>query len=520
MTEKLTNVFLEFYIDGTWVDYSDYLVDTIEYSYGISESSISSRVSEVGVFKCLLKDLDINLVGREVRFSVEYMNDVYRKFTGRVYFQKRKVTLDKKSYLYLEIHDWVEECVSKTFSIGLQKNKNGEYVIQSVLGDSRPEFYEFDTTVETYNAVFDLSSNTSKALSELSKVCNSDLGYLFLRHSGRNLLRFYNRNHKFSVVNQIPSETGSYIIKDTNDAAITQLVTEDGIPIIADDKFYSVSLQDEAVETEYSLGDRIYTGINFSIMPRKVDNDYVELYILNSPIRLLPGEEKSDIVFRYTDPLQRAKNVAGTDMIIPVATTDYLLNAAEDGSGADLTSYLQVSIQFFSTYAVVTFKNNATISGYITKFNLRGKGVYSYDPISKKIVNNELSERYTENILDFTAPYQSDVSVMNTLVARLYTNYCVEPAEKLQYYKYIPNKNLYLMLVYLYIDVGDVINIQEDGDSHNYVVKFIKVKITKDGFISVEYKLDEVIDLSDPRTRWTLGNTESSILGINTYLGG
>ena len=98
MTEKLTNVFLEFYIDGTWVDYSDYLVDTIEYSYGISESSsISSRVSEVGVFKCLLKDLDINLVGREVRFSVEYMNDVYRKFTGRVYFQKRKVTLDKKS---------------------------------------------------------------------------------------------------------------------------------------------------------------------------------------------------------------------------------------------------------------------------------------------------------------------------------------------------------------------------------------------------------------------------------------
>ncbi len=520
MTEKLENIFLEFYIDGTWVDYSDYIIDTIEYSYGISEPGVSSRISEVGIFKCLLRDLDINLVGKNVRFSAKYLGNIHRKFTGKVYLQKRKVTTDKKSYLYLEIHDWIEECISKTFSSELLTNTNGEYVMQFVLGDTRPEYYEFDQTAETYGAVFDLSSNTSKALSELSKVCNSDFGYLLLRHAGRNLLRFYNRNYKFTQVTKIPSEDGSYIVKDTNDSSITQLVSEDGIPIIADDKFYTVNLIDEAAETEYSLGDQIYTGVNFSILPRKIDNTTVNLYTLNNPIELLPEEEKSGIIFRYTDPLQRAKNVAGTEMITPIGTTDYLFNTMEDGSGVDITGYLQVSVQFFSTHAVVTLKNNAVTTGYVTSLRLRGKGVYSYDLISKKIVNNDLSEKYSENILEFTAPYQNDVNKLTTLSTRLYDNYCNEPEEKLQSYKYIPNKNIFLMLIYIYIDVGDVVSIQEDGKVDNYLIKYIKVKIEKDGIIFVEYKLDKVIDLSDPYTPWVLNDPEKSLLGINTYIGG
>ena len=50
------------------------------------------------------------------------------------------------------------------------------------------------------------------------------------------------------------------------------------------------------------------------------------------------GESLPALTGRYTDPNNPSARVGGMDMQAPAATTDYLMNANADGSGADLTA--------------------------------------------------------------------------------------------------------------------------------------------------------------------------------------
>lgn len=64
------------------------------------------------------------------------------------------------------------------------------------------------------------------------------------------------------------------------------------------------------------------------------------------------------------------------DVINPVATTDYTMNSAADGSGTNLTANFTVTIEKYSTWAKLTVTNNGGTSGYITLLKVRGDAIY------------------------------------------------------------------------------------------------------------------------------------------------
>lgn len=107
--------------------------------------------------------------------------------------------------------------------------------------------------------------------------------------------------------------------------------------------------------------------------------------VLGSVVSPIPVPANSYVNFRteYLDP-QNLAPVPGTQMVTPVASTDYLVNVSSDGSGSDRTSTTSVYTTFFGQTAVNTVYNGTASEVFITKFNLRGKPVQRRPSVSAR----------------------------------------------------------------------------------------------------------------------------------------
>lgn len=82
------------------------------------------------------------------------------------------------------------------------------------------------------------------------------------------------------------------------------------------------------------------------------------------------------------------RTVAAINVITPVVTTDFTLNAEEDGSGVDLSSGGTVAITVFSETAKIVLTNDSALGAYVTLLKLRGDAI---DLPDKALVEDEVS---------------------------------------------------------------------------------------------------------------------------------
>lgn len=157
--------------------------------------------------------------------------------------------------------------------------------------------------------------------------------------------------------------------------------------------------------------DDIYNRIQAQVHPRRVDDDSSTiLFNLGNRPAI---KRQSSITFDapYRDPNQQAQRVAGIDMVTPVATTDYTFNTWENGGGLDKTSQLTVAVTFGGNAARVTVTNSGPRDGYLTKFQLRGCGVYDFEPVLVQMKDDAAIAVYGETSILFDMPHQSDTAI-------------------------------------------------------------------------------------------------------------
>ena len=73
--------------------------------------------------------------------------------------------------------------------------------------------------------------------------------------------------------------------------------------------------------------------------------------------------------------------MGGTDMIQPVASTDYLANSQSDGLGTDLTTAVNLTATFGGNGASVLIDNSASSIVWVTLLQLRGRGIYDFQNV-------------------------------------------------------------------------------------------------------------------------------------------
>lgn len=150
------------------------------------------------------------------------------------------------------------------------------------------------------------------------------------------------------------------------------------------------------------------------IHPKRIDaaatSVLFNLTETNAILALGAGETKT-FMAPYTDPAQRDSRVGGTAMVEPVATTDYLMNEASDGSGTNLTASLSVNTLYYANVAEVSLQNTGLKAGYVTKLQLRGKGIYDMQHMVFKQEDAASKTQFGAQAFNYDMPYQNDPNV-------------------------------------------------------------------------------------------------------------
>ena len=98
----------------------------------------------------------------------------------------------------------------------------------------------------------------------------------------------------------------------------------------------------------------------------------------------LEAGEVIEVVAEYPTPIA-GNNVVGVDAWTTLAaTTDYLANAAANGTGTNYTSSLGIALTKASTTMEIQITNNASVKVYLTKLQARGTAVTVSDPATMK----------------------------------------------------------------------------------------------------------------------------------------
>lgn len=122
----------------------------------------------------------------------------------------------------------------------------------------------------------------------------------------------------------------------------------------------------------------------------------------------------------YRNPANDLQKVGGTEMVTPVATTDFVANSQADGLGSNITANVSVSATFYASHVVLTITNtHATLTAYFTLLQVRGKGIYDQAPV----VSEDTNVSYPSRSLTVDLPYQNNEATGRTIANVILNNY-------------------------------------------------------------------------------------------------
>jgi len=363
-----------------------------------------------------------------------------------------------------------------------------------------PSAIAFDTGLDTYAYAFqDIDPQNTRGLGVMASIANSGID------------RIYQKGDAL---------TGGVEVFESH--AFRQTFTADSFAL-GDATDGGLGLSDLETGRKRS---GLANEFQFTIHPVKIDGSTVVLYTWNtssaSASSIPPAGGTITLYADYKDPNQLAQSVAAllSAMVAPVATTDYTFNSAANGSGTDLTASVVVTVTFWAKRAKVVITNNhATLAAYPTFFQLRGKGIYSYQALTTESVSAALQATNGPSLVSMDQPYQSILLQAQTasdyflalMTAAAWSQIATARA-------FCPNTDQVSMWTLLNGEVSTPFAITEQ------MAGFMNYPVWINGG---EVEIDERDNMTftfypeprDPNTYWALGVAGRSELGTTTYLG-
>lgn len=507
--EYLDSVITEYYNGSAWVDISAYVVGDIKGNNGLGGWRPENRVAVLGT-------LNITINNKSKQFS-PMGGDAARGLSTLTGWNKGAKIRVRGTYRSLDEEIWTGRIASidsddlnwgneqvrvmavdymnvpvnfpmKGAAIGL--NKRIDEAVTTILSrlSVQPEATNFDTGVFTFPAVFDNVQRKTMALSEFTKLANSELGYIYTTQDGTLRVENMLARHGWRALDQIPIpqeenhflaledglgflllETGGKIILD-------ELPTYEDAALATDAEGYNILLPEDGL-------------LNASIIrahPVITDTSLKVLYKLGTPL-YIPIRQTANFSAHYTDP-SGLSQVSGTNMQTPVATTDYLANAAQDGSGTNYTADVVVTATYYGDTVYYSIANNATAGVWITFLQARGYGIYYGNSIESTVDDATSQEDYGYFPFQFDMKYQKDA-----YLADMYGRAAIEeykfPKSRITKMNYLANLNKNHLISFLVLSIGSLILGTEDRSniSNHYYITDRAFTIKQGGIIHVEY---------------------------------
>lgn len=210
-------------------------------------------------------------------------------------------------------------------------------------------------------AWFDKDKSAGKRIRE---ICEAEEAHLYQDENG--IIRFENRNHYSEYPHQTVQRTidSSDILSDENDD-----------------------------------NTRIINRAIVIAKPRKIDASPSVIWS-NSTVVSIPANSSTTVWAAFFDTEGGQNVLPIKEITTPASTTDYTANASSDGSGADRTANLSISVTNFVESAKLVLTNNHASTIYVTLLQLRGKAARVTQAIQQVVedsgsINKFEAQEYT-----------------------------------------------------------------------------------------------------------------------------
>lgn len=504
----LDSIITEYYDGSDWVDISAYVVGDIKGGNGLGGWRPENRVGVLGTLNITInnKGKQFSPMGGDAARGLSTftgwnkgaklrIRGIYDGLPSMDIWTGRIASIDSddlnwgNEQVRVMATDWMQVPVNYPMAgatIALNKRIDEAMTLILARLSVQPEATNFDTGSFTFPAVFDNVQRKTMALSEFTKLANSELGYIYVNQDGTLRVENMLSRQGWRALDQVwvTPDVESYLLMEDG----YFLLNEDGGKFILEDG----TLEDAAISADMESHNILLAEdglLNASIIrahPVITDTSLKVLYKLGTPL-FIPSGKTVTFSAHYTDP-SGLSQVSGTNMQAPVATTDYLANTVSDGSGTNKTSDQVVSATYYGDVVDYSIANNATAGVYITFLQARGYGIYYGNSIESE------KEDTTSQAAYGYAPFQFDMKYQkNTYLADAYGLSVIEeykfPKSRITKMNYLANLNKNHMMSFLVLTIGSLILGTEDRSaiSNHYYITDRAFTIKQGGIIHVEY---------------------------------
>lgn len=477
------------YLSGSWYDLTNdvdaptnNVLGNTEAERGISGNGPLDFVADTGTLS-----FDLNNYAVEGKYTYGHPNalagwkkgvKIKQVFTydGRDYIEFKGVVNSitdagaKAERKHVMCVDWMEYAAEHSIdNPGILANQTGDQVLDTTLGlmPIPPEATEFDTGINTFPTAFDTVTSKTTALDEMVKVALSEISSIYLRADrtyGETLVfenaRARNGFRELTPF-MVPSSDAGFLLK----ADGGKVLTADGGRLLLNTT-QTLDLNDNTSVLDYDTedGENVLNRFAVYVVPRRKDTTAKVLFQLDAPIEIASGDTIT-IKGTYANPDGGLPvNVNPSDMITPAATTDYRAFVNDDGTGTEFTADLTVTPDYGTNGFEHEVFNGSANTGFITLFNCRGLGVYTYNQISTVAKDIDSQNEFGVRAESLTQKYKHNLSY-----GRIYANKVVdeERDQRIVLNKTFmsANKIATMMQAFLCLDIGDLVRIRRDKDN-------------------------------------------------------
>jgi len=416
-------------------------------------------------------------------------------------------------------------------------DKRLEQVVALILANMpiQPLSVSYGTGRSTFASVFDTLRDKTRAMQEVSKATLSELGYVYVKQTtdSDEVLTVENRGLRSGkALAQVNVKSADGVLRISE--AFEPRITEDGDSLVTLPEFTAVDavFDNNYREVEVKHAESYYNQVDSKAYPRKVDTSDVVLFSLERPIEI-GAYQTVTMKGRFRDPNQEAQTVAALSTVAPVSGTDYIFNAAEDESGANITADLSVTAVYGANGVDYTLTNTGAITGYVTQLQARGKGVYIYRPVEILREDETLVANDGARTLNLDLPYQDDPLQTTDIAVALFDKY-KQKYTAIQSVTFVANKDVVsnpaaprgttfyqdlLINAFLDLQIGDKIKVVAPsvGIEQDCFIQSIDFTITSGDIVT--YKLGLMDSMYETYDAWILEDATYGVLGTTTILG-
>lgn len=445
---------------GNWTDItSDYIAGSLSGTMGIHGWNPEDRVADIGKINFSLNNFNNKYtpghlsctsgfaVGVHVRLKFTYQTTKVRyRFYGTVL--DNGITIDsdgRYTKTNVTASDYMALLASHELYLPtFAEDKSMDEIVPLIVANMAiaPLSTSYGSGADTFETVFDTTRKSTFAMSEIAKVALSELGFVYIA-----------QNEDTSA--EVLVTEGRY---SRNGATIAQPTLWDGDSFEAADAHFDNNM----IGMSITHGNNYFNQVMTRVYPRDVDAAATTvLFTLNRYIAITAGATVY-ITGRFIDPEEQAQSVCGIEMVDPVATTDYLFNAASDGSGADITADLTVNATYGANGVEYELINGNAGTGYVTFLQARGKGVYIYRPVEFYKEDSTLIDADGKHSIIFDMKYQSNPLIGEDFAPVLLDLYKTKRTT-VESVTFCANESELLLNSFIDLNIGDKISLSVDS---------------------------------------------------------